>query len=80
MFLIEYDEGLVIDGEEINWISIRKDGLKAVIKFTLKNELKGNYYTVDDDFRGSFINNLQVLNDNINVEVMYHKLIRDGAT
>jgi hypothetical protein len=79
MFLIEYDEGLVIDGEEINWISIRKDGLKAVINFTLKNELEGNYYTVDDHFRGSFINNLQVLNDNINVEVMYHKLIRDGA-
>ena len=79
MFLIEYDKGLLIDGEEINWLSVRKDDLKVVVKFTLKNEPVGNIYTVGDESRGTFINHLQILSGNVNVGLMYRELKNNGA-
>ena len=72
MFLIEFESGKFIDAERIDYININ-DG---EVIFTLSGDVE-SLYKVTEGLAGTFVNNLQALNDNINsVESCYHKLIR----
>lgn len=70
MFLIEYDNGLFVDGSDIQWISVSNGGAR----FTLKGET-GSVFTVGAEHCKTFFNHLQALNNNItNIESCWHKL------
>jgi hypothetical protein len=60
MFLIEYEKGRFINGESIDALSFRDNG----IEFWLKNEGNASFY-VENDLADTFLNHLQALNDNI---------------
>jgi len=70
MFLIKYGEGIYVDGEEINWIEIKPDN----IKFTMKNDPDCEIYTVQDEYRDCFVNNLEVLNNSLNIEKEWYRI------
>jgi hypothetical protein len=60
MFLIEYAKGQFVNGETIQWVSVR---CKKVV-FGVVGEPEGEW-NVDIDFTDAFLNHLQALNDNI---------------
>jgi len=72
MFLIEYDVNIFIDGERVEWIDISK---KSIVKFTLHGDT--SIYNVKKGCQYSFVNNLQALNGNSNIESVYHKLNKE---
>ena len=65
MFLIEYRKGAFIDGEQVNWIEISL----GMIGFTINGS--DVEFSVDERLQRTFINNLQVLNQNGSVEKVY---------
>ena len=67
MYLIEYSDGLFINGEDINWISVRPEK----IKFTLKGDSSELGNSVDKSFQRSFINSLQAIDKNSDIERKY---------
>lgn len=70
MFLIEYDNGLFVNGIDIQWVSINNRGAS----FTLKGDT-GSAFVVGAEHCKTFFNHLQALNDNItNIESCWHKL------
>ena len=75
MFLIEYDEGLFVDGEEVNWIEIKVDSMK----FTMKNDPDWGTYSVSEKHRDLFVDNLEALNGNANIESAWHNLKKTDA-
>jgi hypothetical protein len=74
MFLIEIAKGQFIDAEKIDSIDLSKD-----IRLTLANECEGSY-VVEKNYKSTFVNNLQALNQNIDVNVArrYYNL-KDAA-
>jgi|TARA_R110000824_G_scaffold192484_3_gene374690 hypothetical protein len=69
MFLIEIAKGQFIDAEKIDYIDLSKD-----VRFTLSGEIEG-CYVVEKNYRSTFVNNLQALNQNIvSVEKCYYNL------
>ena len=70
MFLIEYEEGVYINAEQINWMKIKKE----FISFTLIGDME-SVFMVLEDYQQTFANHLQKLNSNINsVENKYHEV------
>ncbi|MBL4575592.1 MAG: hypothetical protein JKY51_05790 [Opitutaceae bacterium] len=64
MFLIEYTDGNFVNGEDVQWISIKA----KKIQFTTRGDTE-NAFTVSEPMQASFLNNLQALNSNIsNIE------------
>lgn len=60
MFLIEFSKGRFIDGERIDFLSLKG----GKITFTLQGDTE-NLYEVDSVSTDGFINHLQVINSNI---------------
>lgn len=70
MFLIEYDNGLFVNANDINWVGITASDSR----FTLKGDVQ-SVFTIGKDHCKTFFNHLQALNDNItNIESCWHKL------
>lgn len=59
MFLIEYSEGSFISANRIEWIQVKKDTLK----FTVESDPEAPF-TVSEDYREVFLNNLSAINQN----------------
>lgn len=70
MFLIEFRKGQFIDGKTIQWLCV--DG---VVKFSVLGD--ASVWNVDPEYEATFINNLQAINDNVNVEACYHKIKKE---
>lgn len=76
MFLVEYDNGMFINGEDIQWISINEVGTK----FTLKGGTE-SIYTVGASHCEKFLHNIQLLNRGIaNIESYWHKQTHNPET
>ena len=70
MFLIEYEEGVYINAEMINWVEVDKGS----VEFTLTGDTVG-VYRVCKDHQECFVNHLQGFNTNISsVEAKYHNV------
>lgn len=71
MFLIEFRKGQFIDGETIQWLSLEKD-----IKFSVVGDTK-SVFTVAQEYERTFINNLQAIHGNFDVEVRYYEIKKE---
>lgn len=60
MFLIEYSKNKFINGENIDWLQIDKNG---IVSFTLKFDIESSYF-VHAEFSESFLNNAQAIDAN----------------
>ena len=66
MFLIEYEENKYINGEKIDWLWLNK--AKDIVEFTCTGDNE-SCFIVKGEFKKTFINHLQALNNNIsNIE------------
>ncbi len=72
MFLIEYADGIFCNGEKLEWLSMLPDG---EIKFGCNEQ---DLNTVDEKYNAQFINNLQVINKNSNIQKRYIEIMREG--
>ena len=69
IFLIEYSEGEFVNGEDIQWISVKP----KKIQFTMRGDIE-SCFMVSEPMQASFVNHLQALNTNIkSIETEYHK-------
>jgi len=67
MFLIEYVKGYFIDGDDIQWLKVGQSEVLFILKSDGENQMN-----VDNEFQSSFVNNLQAINANADVEKAYH--------
>lgn len=73
MFLVEYQDNQFINAEDIQWVSIEV----GVVKFTFRGDSE-TLYTVANQHCPGFVNNLQALNGNFDIERRWHDL--NGAS
>jgi hypothetical protein len=70
MFLVEITKGIFINAEEIDYIDVSKAG---IVRLSLHGD-SDNVFNVDLEFQSVFINNLQAINHNHNIESKYHEV------
>jgi hypothetical protein len=73
MFLIEYDENMFVNGENIDWMNIDKNG---IVSFTVAGDTE-NAFFVNALLNDSFLNNLQAIDGNNLPIQSKHKEILD---
>ena len=73
MFLIEYDKGLYINGELVDWMQVNSVGKVSV---TLSGDTE-TIDTVNPDCAATFVNNMQALSGSGGVEACYHEIINN---
>ena len=73
-FFIEYREGQFIDAEKVNWIEIKE----GQVSFTVSGEPE-TIYICEGKYACCFINNMQALNLNFNLERRYHEINKTVA-
>lgn len=70
MFLIEFETGRFINGEDIQWVQIKPEK----IEFTVRGDIE-SCFQVANHLQSDFANHLQALNNNISsVESTYRKI------
>lgn len=69
MFLIEYEKDSFVNGVNIDWLRIKKGS----IEFTMTGDNESSF-KVTEECQGTFINNLQAINQNGGVEARYSEL------
>lgn len=73
MFLIEYDKGLYINGELVDWLHVSPVGKVSV---TLSGDIE-TVYKVSPECASTFVNNMQALSGSGGVEARYHEIINN---
>ena len=73
-FFIEFREGEFIDGEKVNWIKLRE----GRVDFTIDGE-EDNFYVCEGKYGSYFINNMQAINKNFNLERRYNEINKTGV-
>ena len=69
LFLIQYDKGLFIDGNDIQWLKIEPNKIIFILKSDPDHKM-----LVGAAYQEIFVNNLEGINDNIDsTEAYYHK-------
>ena len=73
-FFIEFREGQFIDGEKVNWIEVKE----GQVSFTVDGEAE-TIYSCKGKYEFYFINNMQLINQNFNLENRYHEINKIGV-
>ena len=73
-FFIEFREGQFIDGEKVNWIEVKE----GQVNFTFDGEAE-TFYSCKGKYGFNFINNMQAINQNFNLESRYHEINKIGV-
>ena len=60
MFLIQYEQGQFIDGEDIQWVNVKGGNVNFILKSAPDERL-----TVADEYQSSFVNSLEAINDSV---------------
>ena len=68
-FFIEYLEGQFIDAEKVNWIEIKA----GQVSFSTGGD-PDTIYICEGKYACYFINNMQAINQNFNLERRYHEI------
>lgn len=74
MFLVEFGDGRFVDLKKLDYVGINK----GVVTFTLSGDVSEIAFIVMPDYVGTFINNLQALNNGLSDVSLRYKELTEG--